>query len=118
LLSGSLVPQRREVGVLAQIQVGAIGPVAEDRQQKMPNRRHEISHDSHTVSYATGLRRDRGSVSVHAMARLGLLAEFWYFICHRKTWWMVPLLLALALIGALAVFGEASVLAPFLYPLF
>ena len=52
------------------------------------------------------------------MDRLRLLAEFWYFICNRKTWWMVPLLVALVLIAVLAVLGEASVLAPFLYPLF
>jgi len=52
------------------------------------------------------------------MERPGLLAEFWYFICHRKTWWMVPLIVALALIAALAILGEASVLAPFLYPQF
>jgi hypothetical protein len=52
------------------------------------------------------------------MERLRVLAEFWYFICHRKLWWMLPLVVALALIGAMAVFGEASVVAPFLYPLF
>ena len=52
------------------------------------------------------------------MERLELLAEFCYFICHRKTWWMVPLIVALALIAALAILGEASVLAPFLYPQF
>jgi hypothetical protein len=79
-------------------------------------------YEFHTIltlsGYSTGLPKALGSVSVHAMERLRLLAEFWYFFCHRKAWWMVPLMVALALIAALAILGEASVLAPFLYPLF
>jgi len=52
------------------------------------------------------------------MERPRLLTELWCFSGHRESWWMVPLLVALALIAARAVLGEASVLAPFLYPLF
>lgn len=40
------------------------------------------------------------------------------FLWHRKAIWLVPLFLGLALVGALLVTGEATVLAPFLYPLF
>jgi membrane glycosyltransferase len=52
------------------------------------------------------------------MERVGLLLEFWYFFRHRKAWWMLPLVVALLLIAALTVLGEASALAPFIYPLF
>jgi hypothetical protein len=52
------------------------------------------------------------------MERISVLIEFWFFVRHRKAWWMLPLIVALILIGALAVLGEASALAPFIYPLF
>lgn len=47
----------------------------------------------------------------------GLLREFWWFICENKAWWLVPLLLALALIGAV-VWLSGTAIAPFIYPLF
>jgi hypothetical protein len=46
----------------------------------------------------------------------GLLAEFWDFLKHNKKWWLVPILVALALLGALVVLS-GTVLAPFIYPL-
>jgi len=46
-----------------------------------------------------------------------LLVEFWWFICENKAWWLVPLLLALLLIGAV-VWLSGSAVAPFIYPLF
>lgn len=47
----------------------------------------------------------------------GLLQEFWCFICENKAWWLVPLLLALALIGVV-VWLSGTAIAPFIYPLF
>lgn len=47
----------------------------------------------------------------------GLVTEFWWFICENKAWWLVPLLLALLLIGAI-VWLSGSAVAPFIYPLF
>ena len=52
------------------------------------------------------------------MEQLAVLREFWYFVRYRKAYWMVPLLVALALMGLLIVVSEASALAPFIYPLF
>lgn len=52
------------------------------------------------------------------MERFALLAEFWYFIRHRKQWWLLPVVVALLAIGVLIVVAESSALAPFIYPLF
>lgn len=52
------------------------------------------------------------------MERLALVLEFWYFVRHRKAYWLLPLGLSLLLIALLIVMGEASALAPFIYPLF
>ena len=46
----------------------------------------------------------------------GLLKEFWLFLKAEKKWWLVPMLVVMALIGALvvvaALFPSA---APFIY---
>ncbi|MBL8849537.1 MAG: hypothetical protein JNG89_07630 [Planctomycetaceae bacterium] len=45
----------------------------------------------------------------------GLTAEFWQFLKTNKKWWLLPLLLALLALGALAVLGGTT-LSPFIYP--
>jgi hypothetical protein len=52
------------------------------------------------------------------MQRLALVLEFWYFVRYRKAYWLVPVLLSLLILALLIVLGEASALAPFIYPLF
>ena len=49
--------------------------------------------------------------------RLSLAREFWDFLCHNKKWWLLPILIALALLGLLAVLGGTG-LAPFIYTVF
>ena len=46
----------------------------------------------------------------------GLLAEFWQFLKYNKKWWLLPILLALLLLGVLVVLSGTA-LAPFIYPL-
>jgi len=36
----------------------------------------------------------------------------------RKRWWLLPIIVVLLLVGALLVFAEGSVLAPFIYTIF
>lgn len=48
--------------------------------------------------------------------RLGLLVEFWNFMRLRKRWWLLPILLALVLLGVFIVLVEA--LGPFMYAIF
>ncbi|HUP00998.1 MAG TPA: DUF5989 family protein [Gemmatimonadota bacterium] len=49
---------------------------------------------------------------------ISLARELWAFMRVRKKWWLAPLLLILFLVGALLVFAQGSVLAPFIYTLF
>jgi hypothetical protein len=48
--------------------------------------------------------------------RLGLLVEFWHFMRVRKRWWLLPILVALVLLGVFIVLVEA--LGPFMYAIF
>jgi len=47
-----------------------------------------------------------------------LIKGFILFVKHEKTYWMVPLIVVLLIVGALIVFTSPPPLAPFLYPLF
>ena len=47
----------------------------------------------------------------------GLLAEYWDFLLHNKKWWLIPIVVALLLVGVLVIFG-GSAAAPFIYTLF
>jgi drug/metabolite transporter superfamily protein YnfA len=47
----------------------------------------------------------------------GLVGEFWQFLKHNKKWWLLPILLVLALFGVLLLLvGSGG--APFIYTLF
>ena len=49
--------------------------------------------------------------------RRGLLGEFWDFLKHNKKWWLLPILVALLLLGLLVILGGTG-LAPFIYTVF
>ena len=51
------------------------------------------------------------------MAKQSIVSQFFAFIVHEKKWWMIPLMLVLLVMGALALVGSSPV-APFIYPLF
>jgi hypothetical protein len=46
------------------------------------------------------------------------LVEFWRYLIVRKKFWMLPLLIVLALAGGLLLAAQGSVFAPFIYTLF
>ncbi len=52
------------------------------------------------------------------MANQYIITEFWEFLKIRKRFWLLPIVLVLVLLGALIVFTESSVVAPFIYALF
>ena len=52
------------------------------------------------------------------MSKIALLRDFWEFLRVRKKWWLMPIVVALLLIGVLLVVTESSALAPFIYALF
>jgi hypothetical protein len=43
--------------------------------------------------------------------------EFWQFLRYNKKWWLLPILVLLALFGLL-VFAAGTGVAPFIYTLF
>jgi hypothetical protein len=47
-----------------------------------------------------------------------LVGDFVGFIRHEKKWWLIPLTVALVLVGLLSIFATASPLSPFIYSLF
>ena len=47
-----------------------------------------------------------------------LIKDIWDFLKIRKKYWLAPLLLTLIFMGALIVFTQGSVLAPFIYTIF
>ena len=49
---------------------------------------------------------------------LELMGELWLFLKQRKKFWLLPIIVALALFGALLVFAQGSAVAPFIYTLF
>ena len=47
-----------------------------------------------------------------------LLKEFWEFLVERKKYWLLPIILVLALFGILIVLSQGSAVAPFIYTIF
>ncbi len=52
------------------------------------------------------------------MSQQGIVRELWNFMKTRKKFWLVPVIVVMVLVGALLVFAESSVLAPFIYTIF
>ena len=49
---------------------------------------------------------------------LELIKDLWAFMKERKKFWLAPILVILLLLGALVVFTQGSILAPFVYTFF
>lgn len=50
--------------------------------------------------------------------RMGIVGELFSFFWTRKRRWILPMLVALFLIGTLIVLAQSSAIAPFIYTLF
>jgi len=46
------------------------------------------------------------------------LKEFWEFLKERKKYWLLPIIIVLALFGTLIVLSQGSAVAPFIYTIF
>ena len=44
--------------------------------------------------------------------------EFWEFLNERKKYWLLPIIIILALFGVLIVLSQGSAVAPFIYTIF
>lgn len=49
---------------------------------------------------------------------MSFLKEFWAFLRARKKYWLAPILIMMALFGALILFAQGSAIAPFIYTIF
>jgi hypothetical protein len=49
---------------------------------------------------------------------MSFLAELWAFMRERKKYWLMPIMLAMLLLGGLVVLSQGSAVAPFIYTLF
>ena len=49
---------------------------------------------------------------------LSFAGELWEFIRVRKKFWLLPILVMLAIFGGLIVLTQGSAIAPFIYTLF
>jgi len=47
-----------------------------------------------------------------------LTKDVWDFLKVRKKYWLAPLIITIALMGALIIFTQGSVVSPFIYSIF
>ncbi len=49
---------------------------------------------------------------------MSFLIELWQFMKVRKKFWLLPVILMMALFGGLVVLSQGSAVAPFIYTIF
>ena len=49
---------------------------------------------------------------------INFLKEFATFLMERKKYWLLPIIIVLALFGVLIVLSQGSAVAPFIYTIF
>jgi Family of unknown function (DUF5989) len=49
---------------------------------------------------------------------MSFVMELWAFMRVRKKFWMLPIMVMMAVFGGLVVLSKGSVIAPFIYTLF
>ena len=49
---------------------------------------------------------------------MDFLAEFWMFLKVRKKFWLLPVIVMMAVFGRLVVLSQGSAVAPFIYTIF
>ncbi len=49
---------------------------------------------------------------------IDFIKEFWEFLKIRKKFWLLPIIVVLALMGGLIVMTQGTAVAPFIYTLF
>ncbi|HTP95845.1 MAG TPA: DUF5989 family protein [Burkholderiales bacterium] len=49
---------------------------------------------------------------------MSFVKELWAYMRTRKKFWLIPILLVMAVVGGLLVIAQGSAVAPFIYTLF
>lgn len=55
---------------------------------------------------------------MHVISLVRIFVELMVFLWKRKSWWLIPMIVALMIFGILIILGATGVLSPFLYSLF
>ena len=54
----------------------------------------------------------------NTFSRLGIARSLVSYFWTRKTWWMVPLVVVLLVLGVLVIFCQSSAISAFIYTIF
>ena len=49
---------------------------------------------------------------------MSFINELFTFLCVRKKYWLIPIVVIMLLFGLILIFAQGSVVAPFIYTLF
>ena len=49
---------------------------------------------------------------------ISFIKEFYEFLKERKKYWLLPIIIVLALFGSLIILSQGSAVAPFIYTIF
>ena len=49
---------------------------------------------------------------------MSFIKDLWAFLRARKKYWLIPIMIMMALLGVLIVLAQGSAVAPFIYTLF
>ena len=49
---------------------------------------------------------------------MGFILELWTFLRIRKKFWLLPIIVMMAIFGGLIVLSQGSAVAPFIYTIF
>ena len=49
---------------------------------------------------------------------MNFLKEFWDFLKERKNYWLITIIIVVALFGGLIILSQGSAIAPFIYTIF
>lgn len=49
---------------------------------------------------------------------IDFIKEFWEFLKVRKKYWLLPIMIVLAMFGILIILAQGSAVAPFIYSFF
>jgi hypothetical protein len=49
---------------------------------------------------------------------MDFITEFWAFLRVRKKYWLLPVIVMMAVFGGLVVLSQGSAVAPFIYTIF
>lgn len=49
---------------------------------------------------------------------MAFIIELWQFLRHRKKFWLLPILVMMAIFGGLVVLSHGTAVAPFIYTIF